>query len=263
MIRLDSPHSESAPVGAADPAAAPVPLVRTSTRNGGVGPPLWHKRRQISVLDELFTTLNHEIETRVRLEQELGELRATLEQAAAALLRTQAQEVHARHLANHDELTSLSNRSYFSQRLRAALDASAATAAPLALVYLDLDDFKAVNDEYGHQAGDALLQIAAARLSRVVRSDDVLSRLGGDEFACLVTGALTRDQLQRFALKLYDALAAPCQLGKLSLAIRPSIGIARCPDDATSAEELLHQADAAMYAAKRAGTRFAFWLPAT
>jgi diguanylate cyclase (GGDEF)-like protein len=222
---------------------------------------VWTERQQVTVMEELFATLHAEIELRTKLEQELDEMRASLKDAGDALARTQAREVHARHLATHDELTSLSNRSYFSERLHTALIETEQSGASLAVVYLDLDDFKALNDGYGHEAGDDLLRITAARLSRVVRSEDVLSRLGGDEFACLLTGSLNRDQLGRFALKLYDAVSATCQIGKLSLTVRPSIGIAVCPDDAIAAEGLLRKADAAMYSAKRSKSRFAFCLP--
>ena len=127
------------------------------------------------------------------------------------------------------------------------------------MLYLDLDDFKKVNDTHGHAVGDELLRVVAARLSRSVRADDVVSRLGGDEFACLLGDLPAREQLSHLACKVLDAVAAPCQIGPLRLHIRPSIGIAVCPSDGETADLLLEHADAAMYNAKRHRSGYAFF----
>ena len=181
-----------------------------------------------------------------------------LAQARAELVGTQAGERRARHLALHDSLTSLPNRGHFVERLENALALTAPQRRALGVMYLDLDDFKPINDAHGHAAGDELLRIVAARLSRVMRAEDMVSRLGGDEFGCLLSGLDDRAQLVQLAGKVFDAVSAPCKVGPLRLVVRPSIGIAMCPGDGDTSEVLLHNADAAMYQAKRLGLRHAF-----
>ncbi len=186
-------------------------------------------------------------------------LELELLQAQADLLGLQASERHVRHLAMHDSLTTLPNRSFFAERLAKALSEALPQQRGFALLYLDLDDFKKVNDTHGHAVGDELLRVVAARLSRSVRADDVVSRLGGDEFACLLGDLPAREQLSHLACKVLDAVAAPCQIGPLRLHIRPSIGIAVCPSDGETADLLLAHADAAMYNAKRHRSGYAFF----
>jgi len=129
----------------------------------------------------------------------------------------------------------------------------------LAVLYLDLDTFKPINDEHGHDVGDEVLKIVAARLSRAVRGDDTMSRLGGDEFACLPAAFLSWDQLGHLACKLIEVVSAPLTIGALKLAVHASIGIAVYPTDGKTAAELLKSADAAMYRAKRDRTGYAFF----
>jgi diguanylate cyclase len=216
----------------------------------------------VSALDQLQTTLRHELTRRGLLEQELTDLKVTLAQARRELLGTQAGERQARHLALHDGLTALPNRTYFHERLAHAL--SRDEPPGLALLYFDLDDFKPINDMHGHDTGDALLKIVATRLARAVRAGDMVSRVGGDEFACLVGRLPNRQQLSRLAGKLLDAVAAPAQIGALMLSVRPSIGIVTSDGDGdgASADALLKNADAAMYRAKREKTGYAFFDPA-
>lgn len=209
-------------------------------------------------LDQIQVSLGHEIARRQQLELELFDGRTALAQARAELRGTQAGERHALHLAQHDSLTALPNRSFFGERLEHALALAAPRRRALAVMYLDLDGFKPINDTHGHAAGDELLRVVAARLARTVRAEDMVSRLGGDEFGCLIAGAPSREQLGQLACKLMDAVAAHCKIGPLRLRIRPSIGIAICPEDGTTAEALLKNADAAMYFAKRQRTGHAF-----
>ena len=209
-------------------------------------------------LDQLHHSMANELGRRQHLELEVFDARTALAQAQAELVGTQAGERRARHLALHDNLTSLPNRGYFVERLNHALALAAPQRRHLSVMYVDLDDFKPINDAHGHAAGDELLRIIAARLRRVIRAEDMVSRLGGDEFGCLFSGLDDRAQLVQLAGKVYDAVSAPCKVGALRLVVRPSIGIAMCPGDGETSDELLHNADAAMVCAKRGSLRHAF-----
>ena len=213
----------------------------------------------VQALDQLHATLSHEFERSQQLEVDVRSAQAALAQAHAELIGTQAGEQRARHMAMHDSLTSLPNRTCFFERLDHALAIAPSQQQPLALLYLDLDGFKRINDEHGHDAGDELLRIVAARLSRTVRAGDLVSRLGGDEFSCLLTDVRSREQLAQLAGKLLDAVSAPLQMGALKFSVRASIGIAVCPTDGKSSEALLKSADAAMYQAKRQRSGHAFF----
>jgi diguanylate cyclase (GGDEF)-like protein len=144
----------------------------------------------------------------------------------------------------------LLNRTAFSERLAAAT-VTIAPDAPPAVLFVDVDDFKAVNDTLGHAAGDELLVTVASRLTADVRSDDVVARLGGDEFAVLLTFA-DGDRLRDVADRLLTALRAPMQLAGTTVSVTVSIGGALGTPGET-AEHLLHGADTAMYSAKRSG----------
>jgi diguanylate cyclase (GGDEF)-like protein len=212
-----------------------------------------------AALDQLHTTLTYELGRRQSLELAAFDAQAALAQALTALVGTQSRERRARHRALHDSRTSLPNRNYFRERLDHAL-ADDRTACPaLAVLYIDLDGFKAINDAHGHEAGDELLRIIALRLARAVRSEDMVGRLGGDEFACLLADLPGQQQLCRLASKLFNAVSAPVTICALRLTVRPSIGIAICPADGTTAEALLKSADGAMFRAKQDRTGYAFY----
>lgn len=202
-------------------------------------------------LGQLHATLAAEDGHRHRLELELFDARMALAVAESALAGLRDGERRARHEAQHDALTALPNRQRFRERLRQALDVPARQRAALAVLYIDLDEFKPVNDLHGHAAGDELLRIIATRLARAVRAEDMVSRLGGDEFACLIADMQDPAGLDALARKLVAIVSAPVTLGALELHVRPSIGIAVSPPDASSADDLLRRADAAMYRAKR------------
>lgn len=212
-----------------------------------------------TALDQLQETLQHELARHRRLELELFDTRMALAMSRNALAGTRDGERRARHQALHDGLTSLPNRTHFLGRLQESLAPSAASRPPLAVFYLDLDAFKAVNDKHGHAAGDELLRIVAARLARALRAEDLVGRLGGDEFACLIADMPGPPALAQLARKIYDTVAAPLTIGALRFAVRPSIGIALCPGDADTASALLECADAAMYRAKRLQLGHAFF----
>jgi diguanylate cyclase (GGDEF)-like protein len=130
----------------------------------------------------------------------------------------------------------------------------------LALLYLDLDRFKPVNDTLGHTAGDELLQGVATRIRNLVRESDTVARVGGDEFVVILPDIITREGVENVAKKIITAIATPFQLGsqKQSVEIGTSIGIALYPADARDAEDLVKAADAAMYSAKQLGGTFRF-----
>jgi diguanylate cyclase (GGDEF)-like protein len=173
---------------------------------------------------------------------------------AAALART-ALSFHAvRLLAEHrreartDELTGLANRRSFNETLHRTL-AARSHGQRLALLVVDLDDFKAVNDSLGHHYGDELLRSTAPRLQQAIRGGDVVARIGGDEFAVLLTDA-DADLAVRIAERLRAGFQRPFRLGSRDIRISPSIGIALVPDDGQEPVELLQHADLAMYEAK-------------
>ncbi|MFC3390731.1 putative bifunctional diguanylate cyclase/phosphodiesterase [Aidingimonas halophila] len=161
--------------------------------------------------------------------------------------------------AHHDPLTGLANRLLFNDRLDHALKHAERNDQMLALLFIDLDHFKAINDSRGHAIGDNLLQQAARRLSQVLRSNDTLARFGGDEFVALLDHDVSVDSAQTVAMRLLEALEAPFQAQGEPQPLSASIGIALYPNDGESQEELLRNADSAMYRAKRAGaSRHAF-----
>jgi len=155
--------------------------------------------------------------------------------------------------ANFDALTGLPNRRMFQERMRQEIRKAERSSLPMALVFIDLDGFKAVNDTFGHSMGDLLLKEAANRLSHCVRGTDVVSRLGGDEFTVIAGELSDSGDVQRIAQGILSSLAAPFLLGQETAHISASIGIALFPDDATDPEILLKNADQAMYFAKQHG----------
>ncbi|MGE5505494.1 MAG: diguanylate cyclase domain-containing protein [Actinomycetota bacterium] len=155
--------------------------------------------------------------------------------------------------ANYDALTGLPNRSLFLDRLTQTVKAARRDRTRFALLFVDLDGFKAVNDAFGHAAGDLLLQEAAARLSAGIRSSDTVARLSGDEFTVILQHVQGRDDVATVGAKMVARLGEPFDLDGQTAAVRASIGIAMFPEDADDAATLIKLADQAMYAVKRAG----------
>ncbi|MEO5373213.1 MAG: diguanylate cyclase [Alphaproteobacteria bacterium] len=162
-------------------------------------------------------------------------------------------EEQVRHLASHDALTGLPNRALFLDRLAMALTATRRSGNRLALLFVDLDGFKAVNDTMGHAAGDALLKMVASRLTTCVREMDTIARLGGDEFTILLVNVTDPQAAIRVAQKVLSVLGQPFPIDDREAHIGASIGIAQCPEDGESTETLLAAADRAMYEVKKAG----------
>jgi len=164
-----------------------------------------------------------------------------------------ALEAELTRLAHYDGLTGLPNRTLFFDRLHERIRQARRSGEGLALLFLDLDGFKPVNDELGHESGDEALREIAERFSRVVRESDTVTRMAGDEFAVLLGPMPHPTDAHRVAEKLVAALAAPIPLSAGERRIGVSVGIALFPEHATEADALLKSADQAMYSAKRAG----------
>ncbi len=159
----------------------------------------------------------------------------------------------AEQLAYHDALTGLPNRALFFDRLNVALAHAARHKHRLAVLFLDLDRFKNVNDSLGHTLGDDLIREAALRLQKCMRSEDTVARFGGDEFLVLLRIVGRVEDAGRVAQKILEAISQPYRLGKSEIITTASVGIAVYPTDGTDAETLVRNADAAMYRAKEAG----------
>ncbi|TVR92212.1 MAG: diguanylate cyclase [Trueperaceae bacterium] len=179
----------------------------------------------------------------------LGIAEALAVQVAVAMQRLEL-ERRLVHVATHDELTGLPNRLLYQQRLEQAIAGARRHARRLALLMLDLDGFKPVNDRFGHAAGDAVLRQVAQRLRAALRAEDTVARIGGDEFVVLIEHPVTRAHALRVADKLDRSLRAPYDALGSEVELRASIGVALFPDDADAPDRLLKVADDAMFAVK-------------
>ncbi|XVO89527.1 diguanylate cyclase domain-containing protein [Pseudomonas palleroniana] len=166
-----------------------------------------------------------------------------------------AHQLH--RLAHHDPLTGLPNRLTFEERLESALALARHNHNRVALVFIDLNGFKAINDNLGHAAGDQVLKITATRLHETLRNSDSVARLGGDEFVIVFEGLSAErapeDEARMIAQRLLASLDAPISLGNTQQVVGVSLGIALFPDHAQTRDQLIHVADLAMYEAKRSG----------
>jgi diguanylate cyclase (GGDEF)-like protein len=158
-----------------------------------------------------------------------------------------------RHMAQHDPLTNLPNRVLFMDRLEHALELAKRQGTQLALMFVDLDNFKDINDHYGHHIGDALLQKIAQHLASSLRASDTAARIGGDEFVILLQPVNGHYDAEVVAEKIQDALKAPHHILNLELHASASIGVALYPDHGSTPTALLRAADSAMYQTKQNG----------
>jgi diguanylate cyclase (GGDEF)-like protein len=190
-----------------------------------------------------------------------GEVRER--QALEQQLETANEEGEAaRHASLHDPLTGLPNRALFNDRLEHGLAQATRHGWTLAIMFVDLDDFKQINDRHGHEAGDGVLRSIADRLRQSTRSDDTVSRHGGDEFLYLLLEVKREEDIAAIAEKLSKTIQATCDVGVggvvTRLSVKASIGISIFPKDGTTAEQLIARADEAMFVAKRTGAGHAF-----
>ena len=196
--------------------------------------------------------LSTERKRRHLLEQKLASVTAALEES---LIREQ----HLLHHAFHDNLTGLPNVELFQDRLVNALVQAERHQWRIAVMFIDLDRFKSINDRHGHDIGDCLLKIVAERLQKLVRRGDTVCRRSGDEFLFLMPEANSKETVGKLAAKITDKIAAPCRIGELEVATSASMGVALYPEDGRFPNELLRNADVAMYAAKKKRNSFAFY----
>lgn len=218
-------------------------------------------RKNITVENKMRDASEKLMAVNQALEGEVRERDLVDHQLAAAT----EQEAAARYAAFHDVLTGLPNRALFEDRLEHGLEQAKRNGWTLAVMFIDLDSFKSVNDTYGHDAGDTVLRITAQRLLDNTRSGDTVSRLGGDEFLYLLMDVKEQADIAMIAAKIVKAIQAPCNVGLRNLEIQPtvgaSIGIAIFPEHGTAAAALVKSADEAMYRAKRDASGYAFALP--
>jgi diguanylate cyclase (GGDEF)-like protein len=193
------------------------------------------------------------------VEQALNRSHEALAESEMALATSRQAELAARRRAMHDQKTGLPNRTLFDDRLAQAIAGAERHGWMLAVMFLELDRFKVVNDTHGHAAGDTVLDIVAARLLNHTRDEDTICRNGGDEFLFLLIDPAGRANVARIAGHLRATLALPISLSDLELVITPSIGIALFPEHGTSADLLVTHADAAMYRSKRNRTAWEFY----
>lgn len=205
---------------------------------------------RLAAEDELRT---HERQLERLVRERTAELERANERLQLEIDERRHAEAVARELAYHDSLTGLPNRRLFGDRLAVAMAASRRSGRMLALAVLDLDDFKTVNDRYGHAQGDAVLQEVSTRLSRALRGQDTVARLGGDEFVVLVSDVPSLQDVVVVAAKLVTVVREPLRIDGCDLRTTVSMGVALYPAHGTDEEDLLRRADAAMYRVKEEG----------
>jgi diguanylate cyclase (GGDEF)-like protein len=202
-------------------------------------------------LGSLTVTVDSDAD-RLELRRDLTDRLSGVVAQAASALQTARLIDEVTHQAGHDGLTGLANRAVFAERMEQALADAAERGGPVGLFFVDLDRFKAVNDECGHHAGDELLCRVAERLLETVRAGDTVARLGGDEFAIVLSGVDGNAEVEAAAQRVSRAFEEPFEVGDELLSLGASVGQAVWPEDADEIEALMRHADAAMYRAKRA-----------
>jgi diguanylate cyclase (GGDEF)-like protein len=219
-------------------------LVRSSQDIAVLHTPSWWtaSRIRLALLFTLAVTLAGlvwALSLRRRVEQQTRELRESRERY--------------RHMAHHDALTGLPTRTLLHDRLQNALDRAQRFHKTIALMMLDLDKFKEVNDYYGHSAGDQVLCLTAQRIRASIRKTDSVARMGGDEFVVLLNDLAGPEQAEHIAEKIVEALAAPILISGFEVPLSVSIGVCTVSDETVEANVLLRRVDAAMYRAKERG----------
>jgi diguanylate cyclase (GGDEF)-like protein/PAS domain S-box-containing protein len=197
-----------------------------------------------------YEDVTAEREADARVQRALDELERAVTDRTAQLEEAKAR---AQHLADHDALTGLPNRRLLEDRLTQALAMSQRNREHTAVMFVDLDRFKTINDSLGHAVGDVLLKEVSQRLINQLRTGDTICRIGGDEFVLVLPQIKRTSDVAQVAQKVIEQLSAPVAVEERDLVVTPSVGIAVFPDDGRDAETLIRNADAAMYHAKEAG----------
>ncbi len=212
-------------------------------------------------LESVAKNLAQGISDLKHVEAALASSKIALAETNAALDSALAGEEQANLRALHDPMTGLPNRTLFDDRLAHALALAQRHQWTVAVMFLDLDRFKDVNDTHGHAAGDVVLKEVARRLAQDARDEDTVCRNGGDEFLYLLINPQGRGNVERIAAAVIENLARTIRFGKKQLAVKPSIGIAIYPDGGVDGSALIQNADAAMYRAKKSAGGFAVYEP--
>lgn len=213
------------------------------------------RRAAVHALDRIRDNLESTVQSRT---QDLLDANANL---SAEIAERQAAESRAHRLARHDPLTGLANRRHFMEEIDRRIAHCDPRSDRFALMFVDLDRFKPINDVYGHLVGDQMLQSVASRLAKCLREDSFAARLGGDEFAVLIECGESRDQIAAAAGRVGAEISTPVPINGQRLAVSASIGIAVFPEDGRDAEALLQNGDAAMLRAKASRNAFRFFDP--
>jgi diguanylate cyclase (GGDEF)-like protein/PAS domain S-box-containing protein len=190
---------------------------------------------------------------RLAIRDQAGDPRYLINVVEDVTERRRANEKIA-HLAHYDALTDLPNRVLFREQIEHELE-RANQGEQFALLYIDIDEFKGINDSLGHHVGDELLKTVAWRIRNCIKQDDLIARLGGDEFAVIQTAVGSTAEVETFVTRVYEAIRRPCECLGHQLSTDASIGIAMAPRDGTDLDQLIKNADLAMYAAKSSGRR--------
>ena len=217
-------------------------------------------------LKEIKTVLEEEMDDNRELKEELRQTREKLSVTSQVLstmenVVTNAYVIaeQAKQQAMRDFVTGISSRELFNDHLEQAVAIANRTNLILAVMFIDLDRFKAINDTYGHAMGDTVLQMVAQRLNAQARSEDTVCRYGGDEFLYLLVNPKSPRNIQIIADKICNRISQPLIIGDLELTVGASIGIAVYPNNGSTPQELVEKADTAMYWAKEKGSAYAFF----
>ena len=201
-------------------------------------------------LKQVNAELAEEIAERIDVESQLASTKSDLAEARDDLSRSQVITEEAQKIALQDALTGLPNRISYEQHFEHALIQAKRYGWGLAVLFIDIDKFKNINDSYGHDLGDQVLLMVANRLQSFVRDEDIVSRWGGDEFVCLLFKVKQEADVTLLAEKMIIRIAEACEISGIVLSVRASIGIATYPADGDTADVLFKNADTAMYKAK-------------
>jgi diguanylate cyclase (GGDEF)-like protein len=201
-------------------------------------------------LHQVNIELAKEVDERVVIESELADTKTDLANVRDDLSKSQAKEEETRKFSLQDALTGLPNRVLFEQHLDQGLIQAKRHGWGLAVLFIDIDKFKSINDSYGHYLGDKVLLMVANRLQSLIRDEDTVSRWGGDEFMCLLLEVKQEADVTRLAEMMVNRLAVDFEFNGIVISIRASIGIAIYPADGETADVLFKNADTAMFKAK-------------